>query len=560
MGEFNLIDEPWIPVVNTGGAVRELGIRELFHSADECVGLAGDLPTQDFALLRLLLAILHRAAGPVEDTQAWEDINADWPWALTKVDAYLDEFHDKFFLFDADRPFFQVADLSNATGVPLGLEKLIADVPNGHPLFTTRLGSGLEQISAAEAARWLVHAQAYDPSGIRSGDPRDTRVKGAKGYPIGTGWAGQIGGIYFRGATLRETFMLNLVIAEVTYLVTGGEDLPPWERDPLPPEQDLSGVRGEHGPAGFVDLYTWQSRRIRLVGGLEAVTGLMLMQGDRMTPQNRQHVEPMTAWRYSKPQTAKLGQETYMPREYDPARSFWRGINGLLTGTDDPVSAGRDPEPYRHPELVESLSALVNLGCVGRSDMLRLTAIGVQYGSNNSVIAEIFHENLDLPAFLLTDDATPWVSEAERAVRAAEEAVSSLRWFAVDLERAAGGSGESAAGELPAEHAYAKLGLVFRDWLRSLNEGTDSAERAVMWQRAVLAVIDSLARDLIDRGGDAVFIGRVVKERIGPVVKERHIDAGLAERYHRQRLRKSLPWAFESTSDTGAIPEEVHHG
>ena len=58
---------------------------------------------------------------------------------------------------------------------------------------------GLERISWAEAARWLVHVHAFDPSGIRSGAVGDPSVKGGKGYPIGPGWTGQVGVVIVEG-------------------------------------------------------------------------------------------------------------------------------------------------------------------------------------------------------------------------------------------------------------------------------------------------------------------------------------------------------------------------
>ncbi|NYN06610.1 type I-E CRISPR-associated protein Cse1/CasA, partial [Salmonella enterica subsp. enterica serovar Typhimurium] len=68
---------------------------------------------------------------------------------------------------------------------------------------------GRSKLSFAEAARWLVHTQAYDYSGIKPGVEGDPRVKGGKGYPIGTGWSGMTGGTVIRGTTLLETLLLN---------------------------------------------------------------------------------------------------------------------------------------------------------------------------------------------------------------------------------------------------------------------------------------------------------------------------------------------------------------
>ena len=64
---FNLVDEPWICVRDLDGATREVSLLELFEQASSIKCLANDLPTQDFAILRVLLAVLQRAISPTLD-------------------------------------------------------------------------------------------------------------------------------------------------------------------------------------------------------------------------------------------------------------------------------------------------------------------------------------------------------------------------------------------------------------------------------------------------------------------------------------------------------------
>lgn len=60
MGRFNLIDEPWVSVmVNKTGQTQEVSLQSLFQNAHLYQRIAGDTATQDFAVLRVLLAILH---------------------------------------------------------------------------------------------------------------------------------------------------------------------------------------------------------------------------------------------------------------------------------------------------------------------------------------------------------------------------------------------------------------------------------------------------------------------------------------------------------------------
>ena len=60
MSRFNLLDEPWIPViVDDKGNSKLASLLEIFRNAQDYKALAGDMRTQDFAIMRVLLAILH---------------------------------------------------------------------------------------------------------------------------------------------------------------------------------------------------------------------------------------------------------------------------------------------------------------------------------------------------------------------------------------------------------------------------------------------------------------------------------------------------------------------
>ena len=57
--QFCLATEPWIKVIDLQGEVKELSLKNAFAQAHEIRCLAGELPNQDFAVLRFLLAILQ---------------------------------------------------------------------------------------------------------------------------------------------------------------------------------------------------------------------------------------------------------------------------------------------------------------------------------------------------------------------------------------------------------------------------------------------------------------------------------------------------------------------
>ena len=195
---FDLLEQSWIQAVDLAGCACELSVREVLARAQEISCLSGELPTQSFAILRLLLAIVRRSLGhkPGTGAQTWGALWREDRLPMNDITAYLDRYRDRFDLFDPHAPFFHVPDLRSSNDEVEPLDKLIADVPNGEKYFTTRAGASVECIEFAEAARWLVHVQAFDPSGIKTGAVGDTRVKGGKGYPIGVAWTGCLGGVF----------------------------------------------------------------------------------------------------------------------------------------------------------------------------------------------------------------------------------------------------------------------------------------------------------------------------------------------------------------------------
>lgn len=57
--EFNLLDEKWIRVINKDCSVQEVSITDALTQAHMFSDIAGEMPMQDVAVLRVLLAILH---------------------------------------------------------------------------------------------------------------------------------------------------------------------------------------------------------------------------------------------------------------------------------------------------------------------------------------------------------------------------------------------------------------------------------------------------------------------------------------------------------------------
>jgi CRISPR system Cascade subunit CasA len=535
---FDLLTEPWIRVRALDGGPEELSIRGVFAAATRLGSITGDLPTQSVAIYRLLLALLHRSVinADESETDQWARLWRAGELPLDRLNAYLDAHTERFDLLHPQTPFYQVADLVTSSGKTSGLRALIADVPNGAQYFTTRSGEALNRIGFAEAARWLIHCQAFDPSGIKSGAVGDDRVKGGKGYPIGTGWAGGLGLVLAEGRTVFETLLLNLVLVGPSREPFPSDDLPLWER---PAQGAAVEARPGGEPTGPLDVLTWQSRRIRLIHDDIRVTDALICNGDPLSPQNRHNVELATAWRRSEPQEKKHKQTpVYMPRTHRADRSFWRGLSASLPQTEQ-THSGRNASASQPPEVLRWLRSLLADDVLDAGFRIRLRAVGVEYGSNNSVIDEVIDDVLLLHGDVLANPVLR--THASDAVVDADAAVAALVNLAGNLVLAAGGESDGARSQAR-EAAFFVLDGPYRLWVSELTDQTDLAQHRALWQHAVREVVETAARRLVDEAGTPAWIGRHARGTF--------VDTSLARGWFVAALAKALPLAFEAATAT----------
>ncbi|MET9111116.1 type I-E CRISPR-associated protein Cse1/CasA [Streptomyces zhihengii] len=524
---FDLTSRPWIPVLKSNGRQEELSLREVFAQASHIRRLVGDLPTQEFALVRLLLAVAHDALDGPEDIDDWTDLWAD-ETCFEPVQAYLDAHAHRFDLLHATAPFFQTAALRTAKDEVASLNRIVADVPNGEPFFTARMPT-VERLTYAEAARWVVHAHAYDTSGIKTGVEGDSRAKGGKVYPLGVGWAGNLGGVYVERPTLRETLLLNLVAADTSNFEVDEDDAPAWRREPCGP----GGA--ERAPTGVRDLYTWQTRRLRLHYDEHGVHGVVLGYGDPLTPRNRQHREPMTGWRRSTAQEKKLKQiPVYLPRDHDPARAAWRGVEALVTNRPAP-SQGSEPPAFLRPAVLEWVARLATGGHLERGFLVRARVIGATYGTQQSVIDEIVDDAVSLDIVLLHRQDRRYAEQAIAAVDDADRVVMAVGDLATNLAQAAGTETEGPRATAR-DQTYGLLEAPYRAWLRDMTAADDPFEQRAVWQRRLHEIAVDVGDRLMAAAGDAAWQGRTVQLKKGP----EWLNSALAGKWYRSALTKAL--------------------
>ena len=393
------------------------------------------------------------------------------------VYAYRDQYRDRFDLCDPDAPFMQVGGLESTSGNYSGLPKLIADVPDGASPFSMRENSSLESLSLPEAARWLVHCQAFDSSGIKTGMKRDASTKGGKSYPTGVGLTGAMGLVIAEGVNLTETLLLNL-----NMVMLAEHDSVVWERPPQKAGADMA----HPVPTGPADLYCWTSRRMRLIFSNEHVSDVLIANGDKVDI-SRPHALGTDVGL-----EAQERQEGHL-RAAHPffSRQMWRGLAPLLTRVRQATVWGG-----KHGYALPLMAWLATFRATRASSCPETEFHCARFVWNTefperSVIVGLVDDSLNVEISAITDERV--VATIAHAADVADAAAVAAGDLGKDLAFVAGQSPNPSAnkklvGMLRSqgrERAYADLDMAFRQWLAGSTNGSDMPALEEQWRDQV---------------------------------------------------------------------------
>ena len=507
--EFNLLDEKWIRVVRPDAAAEEVSLTDALLHAHEYADLAGELPTQDIAVLRLLLAVLHTVftrydcQGQEAPLRTANDALRRWKqlWELRHFPeqplcAYLTAWHERFWLFHSERPFYQVNEAAIGTeGKAYKLNGEISQSSNKVRLFSLRSGAQKEQLSYGEAARWLLYINGFDDT--------SAKPKGKDLPTPGIGWLGKLGLIIAEGENLFETLMLNMVLLPAGKLWEKKEQ-PCWELD-----TPRSGERVQIAmPQNAAELLTLQSRRILLQREGTAVMGYALLGGD-FFPRENTLQEQMTVWQDV---TDKKGNhQYYQPKRHDATRQMWREFGAIFSVQN---------EHKRKPGVVNWVVYLQKARLIDQVKNVHFRIASVQYGDKDFFVKHVFDDRLSFHAELLTEAGLAGYERAELEIANVETAAKYIGWLAQNLLLAAGDHGEdhvSKMREKAQERFFDLVDAPFRLWLAALDPGTGTdalGEQQLVWRKQVKGLALQLSREMVEQAGSAAFVGRTVKVKV----------------------------------------------
>ena len=494
--DFNLLYEPWIIVIDEKGITQEMSLIDTLTQAHKIKTIAGETSTQDIAILRLLLAIIYSiylrtdSDGTISELSDEDDATERWNrlWKNGKfipehISDYLVKYKDRFWLFHPKEPFYQ-APIEK--GTPYSSPKLIGDLSesgNKLRLFSNRNGKGKTEISFAEAARWLLHLNAFDDTSSKP------TVRGGNLPSPGVGWLGKLGLIFAEGNNLFETLMLNFVMTD-----HNGE---PFSEGRAFWESDINTLERVEVPLpeNPVELLTLQSRRILLKRAENHVTGYLLMGGDIVQRENAL-TEQMTVWRQD-------NEGNWLPKRHDPSRLMWRDFSALLSSAEGSFKPG----------VVRWTSLLVMEDSLPY-DFITFKITGIKYADKDFFAEDTIEDGMTFNAELLGALGESWIYRISDVIERTEKSIFNFGRFAQNLSIESGNDSEGknlrSISASARDLAYFHLDNPFRRWLFSINpESDDEEEKLNEWTGYVYSVlVDDLGKQLVENAGIKSMVGR----------------------------------------------------
>lgn len=357
---FDILTQPWIPVVDKNGITQEIGLLEALEQAHAYQSVRDTSPMIEYSVYRFLIVLLMDMLHP-EDDDALDGLLAEGRFDPDMIQEYITECEQegvRFDLFDPERPFLQTTYRKDWDREPKSVTVLDYSIPNGN----NHIHFDHKRVSAAytpgEALRMLLAAQIFCTAA-------------AQGYPSNVNGAPPWFTL-IQGQNLFETLVFGMLETDRIELPL---DCPPvlWRNfNEVAPKQKVartSWLFGMYFPA----------RRIHLIPSEDghSVLGVYFSQG--------MNYEVTDAWEdpHVTYRITQKGRFNWKPSDDE---TIWRNLTDLI-----------DTTGKRAPQIVAQYEDLDTF-----DRPLSLTLYGVQTNQANYVKAQ--RHDLQIPKQLLGNE------------------------------------------------------------------------------------------------------------------------------------------------------------
>ncbi|MBO4865832.1 MAG: type I-E CRISPR-associated protein Cse1/CasA [Ruminococcus sp.] len=502
--EFNLITEPWIKVMKPDKSIEEIGLRQALVNAEDYVCLAGETRSQDFAILRLLLALMYtifsrydtdgNEIDPTDDDyepiEFWTEIWQTKKIPAAAIDKYFEKWHDRFWLFDDDHPFMQT-NAVNEKSKPVSSAKLIGSLfeSANKPRLFSDINSDGRKLGYSEAVRWLIHLNSFDDIAAKQPTPKKT-------------WCSKLGLIALKGRTLFETIMLNYVADADTksdvYVST-----PSWEQEQCAEFNRLIPI-----PSDQAAILSLRSRSLYLCKDNGLVNGYYISGGDYFDEEDVT-TEQMTIWR-----GYKEGKDTvtkFKPARHDRSKTAWQEFGAIAAF---PVIGKTSSAESRTPGVIQWANYLKNQKVINTSQInIETAAVVYDLGQATSLpVIDAISDSLTFHSDLLTELGSSWRSKINDEIEKCEKAAKAVYSLSIDLQTSSGASGEKLSGSDAKMQFYDRIDRPFRLWLKSIEPSSGYInDKCKELDDKLFLIAKRFGEELADQSGNNAIFGRYTK-------------------------------------------------
>lgn len=502
--EFNLISEPWIKVMKPDKSIEEIGLRQALVDSNEYLCLAGETKSQDFAILRLLLALMYtifsrydadgNEIDPTDDDydpiEIWTEIYNAKKIPSAAVDKYFEKWGDRFWLFDEKYPFMQT-NAANGKSKPVSSAKLIGSLfesANKPRLFSDINGVG-RKLGYSEATRWLIHINSFDDIAAKKPTPKKT-------------WCSKLGLIALKGNTLFEILMLNYIahadIKSDVYI-----SLPSWEQ-----EQCTEFNRLIPPPDNQAALLSIRSRSLYLCREEGMVNGYYISGGDYFEEVDLK-TEQMTIWHGYK--EGKNTVTKFIPARHDQSKTAWQEFGAIAAF---PITGSSSNDEMRTPGIIQWANYLKKQKLINLTQInIEIAAVVYDLGQATSLpVIDAISDSITFHSDLLTELGSIWRKHINDEIEKCEKAAKAVYSLSIDLQTSSGASGDKLSGSDAKMQFYDRIDRPFRLWLKSIDPSSRSFnDKCKELDDQLFNIAGRFGEDLAAQSGDNAVFGRYKK-------------------------------------------------
>lgn len=467
---FDLRNEPWIPVVRLDGTQDELSLFDVLIQAPELREISDPLPTVEFGLYRLLVALVLDIFEPAGLAELG-DLLAVGAFDEASVREYLfKKYADRFDLFHHEFPFLQSPGMDNETAKPLA--GLLHPIPSGtnanhfHHKSESDFG-----VCPAAAARLLTTIAPFMTAGGAGLSPS---INGSPPWYV-----------LLRSHNLFGTLCLNLPVDMGLFQYAVEPSLPVWgSARTVTPDRRTE--------AGLVESLTWQPRRIQLKPDISGTCSLSGRESQVIVRTMCFSAGFGAGFPWTDPNAAYVVRSNDItvlrPQE---ARAVWRDTGPLLLLRQADYASEDGKTRFERPAVVTQFVSLLGNRSVERSDFSDV----VVYGMRTDMKMKVFEWQREI---LLLPPSFQWRSMllgvAQSEIQRADGVNYAIKQAVKKVYPRDGAGNSNAYGNLVVRvqnDFWNSLRPCFNDLLEAISQATDDAGKLAAiteWRKRVETV------------------------------------------------------------------------